>query len=98
LIIFGIPFRFAFRVGRPLELVSGDEPLDGPAVKVKDGGCLPAVPAGLIEDQLQVSPLQLFHARPVRDQSLFGTSRTVRPQDGLRNFRWKAICCDKAVR
>ena len=65
--IFGIALRITFGVSGPLEFISGDEPLDGSTVKVKDGGCLPAVPAGLVEDEKQVSSLQLIHARPVRD-------------------------------
>ena len=55
--IFGIPLRITFRVRCPLEFISGDEALDGSAVKVKDGGSLPAVPTGLIEDELQVPSL-----------------------------------------
>jgi hypothetical protein len=43
--IFGIPLRTTFRVCSSLEFISGDEALDGATVKVKDGGCLPAVPA-----------------------------------------------------
>src|ERR1700689_104019 len=63
--IFGIALRITFGVSGPLEFISGDEPLDGSTVKVKDGGCLPAVPPGLIEDELQVTSLQLVHARPI---------------------------------
>ena len=55
--IFGIPLRVTFRVRSALEFISGDEALDGSTVEVKDGGCLPAVPACLIEDQLQVPSL-----------------------------------------
>jgi hypothetical protein len=53
----GIPLRVTFRVCSPLESISSDEALNGSTVKVKDGGCLPSVPACLVEDQLQVPPL-----------------------------------------
>ena len=84
--IFGIALRITFGVSGPLEFISGDEPLDSSTVKVKDGGCLPAVPAGLIENELQVTSLQLIHSRPVRDQSLFGTTRTARALAGIRDL------------
>src|ERR1035438_6133641 len=51
------PLRVTFRVRSPLESISSDEALNGSTVKVKDGGCLPSVPACLVEDQLQVPPL-----------------------------------------
>ena len=95
--IFGIALRITFGVSGPLELISGDKPLDGSTIKVKDGGCLPAVPACLIEDELQVAPLQFIHVRPIRDQSLFGTARTAGSLAGIRDFRWKAVRCDQAV-
>ena len=53
----GISLRVTFRFGRPLQSVSGNEALNRSPVKVKDGGCLPAVPAGLVKDKLQVAPL-----------------------------------------
>jgi hypothetical protein len=93
----GIPLRVTFRVCSPLEPISSDEALNGSTVKVKDGGCLPAVPAGLIEDELQVASLQLIHARPVRDPSLFDTAGTAWPVAGIRDFRREAVRCDEAV-
>src|ERR1700680_3902017 len=96
--ISGIPLRIAFRVRHPLEFISGNEALDGSTVKVKDGAGLPTVPAGLIEDELQVPSLQLIHARSVRDQPLFGTARVAWPLARIRDFRWKAVRCDEAVR
>lgn len=95
--MFGIPLRITLLVRSPLEFISGDEPLDSSAVKVKDGGCLPAVPAGLIEDELQVPSLQLIHARPVCDQSLFRGTRTAGSLAGIRDFRRKAVGCHKAI-
>jgi hypothetical protein len=95
--ILGIYLRIALRVRSPLEFISGNEALDGSTVKVKDGGCLPAVPAGLIEDELQVASLQLIHARPVRDPSLFDTAGTAWPVAGIRDFRREAVRCDEAV-
>ena len=35
---FFFPFQFSFGVDGALQLVAGDEPLNGPAVKIKDGG------------------------------------------------------------
>ena len=51
-------FRPIFRIGRALQLVAGDQTLNGSAVKIQDGCRAPPVPAVFLQDELQISPLQ----------------------------------------
>src|SRR5664280_172514 len=72
--VFGLQHAVALGVGGALKLVTGDEPLDGAAVQIEDGGCAAAVPAGLFQNQLQVAALEFLHAGTVGDETLLGSA------------------------
>ena len=94
-----VPVRLAFGVDRALQLIAGDQPLNGAAVKIKDGSRAAAVPPRLLQYKLQIAALQFLHGGPVGDQAVLGRSAAAAALARLRgDFRRQAIDGDQAVR